>query len=364
MLIRTMKAIVEIKKDNYQLIAKAINGGNFADANEFLNYLIELYDKDSNSFSDQNDIPGINDLISKHNNNKEIDYRGHFTKSAINKSNLEKIIPKIPNNYNLQKIWDSQSILSGQVNRYFAIKSALSIAARSIITNGSDGFIQHDNYLNIAKPLILDLISEIQDIDLVEKTKYSIGFPRINRSYLGYKTQIDPIQLFINKYFWTIRRVDKQVGGSLAKLNFINVYKDQDQYKICLTKEGLDFLKISNPIHQYIDLKKDYPHTFMDHGSISGLEVKFLIKHIKKILPNEYKAMTHILKSINDGNNNPEKLSKSLMDNSLFGSKKKIIELNRNGLLARLVEIRLVEKEKINKTKVKYLLTDSGVKLL
>ncbi len=84
MLIKTMKAIVEIKKDNYQLIAKAINGGNFADANEFLNYLIELYDKDSNSFSDQNDIPGINDLISKHYNNKEIDYRGHFTKSVIN----------------------------------------------------------------------------------------------------------------------------------------------------------------------------------------------------------------------------------------------------------------------------------------
>ena len=56
------------------------------------------------------------------------------------------------------------------------------------------------------------------------------------------------VDRYISQYFWNIRRTDKKVDGVLAKLGFIKVVKNEGEFEIYLTKEGIEFLKLKNNV--------------------------------------------------------------------------------------------------------------------
>ncbi|MEK0337930.1 MAG: hypothetical protein QQN41_10905, partial [Nitrosopumilus sp.] len=292
-----------------------------------------------------------------------LNFKGYFTKVKLTTSDLDKIVPHNLPDIDPQKLQDLISMLWGQINRLFAVKSALSITARAIILKGSDGFINQQQFLDIVKLLSKDLTSLLNYIDSMEKTKFSVSFPKLNAE--DYDSEQKSMSRFINQYFWNIRRGNKQIDGALARLYFVKVYKDNGGFKICITPEGLEFLQIQNPIHHLIKLSDDNPSfVYQNQKSLSGEEIAFLFKHIRKILPNEYKAMIQVIKAVYEGNDSPTKLGQHLASEDIYGTTDKMRETNRNGVLARLVEMRMIKKERVARTNVKYLVTDDAVELL
>tara|TARA_Y100000310_G_scaffold344193_1_gene455647 strand:+ start:1739 stop:2908 length:1170 start_codon:yes stop_codon:yes gene_type:complete len=383
-----MKAVIDIKSDLIEAIQEEIRVSGFKGANEFINHAIEEFIATrKRGIPEEEKIPNIDDITSietpdhvKFSNQKadviagtvgppltvqenSINFKGYFTKVKLTTSNLDKILPHNLPDIDPQKLQDFLSMLWGQINRLFAIKSALSITARAIILKGSDGFIHHQKFLDIVKFLSKDLTSLLNDIDSMEKTKFSVSFPRLNAN--DYDSEQKSMSRFINQYFWNIRRGNKHIDGALARLDFIKVYKDNDGFKICITPEGLEFLQIKNQIHHFIDTAKDSDSwEFQNKTSLSGEEVQFILNHIKNKIPNEYRAILQILKAVSKGYDNPSKLAQKLASYDIYGVTDKMRETNRNGVLARLVEMRMIKKERVARTSVKYLVTDDAVELL
>ena len=48
----------------------------------------------------------------------------------------------------------------------------------------------------------------------------------------------------------------------------------------------------------------------------------------------------------------------------IFGDKKALVDMNRNGMIARLGEMRLISTNRERQSQVEYSLTDSGLKFL
>ena len=166
------------------------------------------------------------------------------------------------------------------------------------------------------------------------------------------------------QYFWNIRRMDKKLDGVLAKLGFIKVVKTENDFKIHLTSEGIEFLKLKNSVFNCLEngLNKALGYE-KSLQPLSNDEIKFIINHIKKVNSNEYAAMKMILHLIKDGENNPSRIEANVSD-KIFGDKKALVDMNRNGMVARLGELRLISTNRERQSQVEYSLTDSGLKFL
>jgi len=384
-----MKAVIDIENKNIKPMQEVIKEDGFNSANEFINHIIEEYIDAKKQLLPlgKEKIPNIDDLtlietpdhanFSDDNKSRipgkigpplqvpesSFDYNGYFTQIKLTASNLDKLVPENLPDIDPQKLSDMLSMLWGQINRLFAVKSALSITARSIIMKGSNGFINQQEFLDLVEGLSKDLTLLLNDIDSIVKTKLSVSFPKLNAE--DYVSAKKSMSRFVNQYFWNIRRGNKQIDGALARLNFVKVYKDNAGFKIGITPEGLKFLQIQNPIHHMIELSDDNPSfEYQNQESLSDEEIAFLFKHIKKVIPNEHKAMIQVIKAVYEGNDNPAKLAQHLELEDIYGITLKMKETNRNGVLARLVEMRMIKKERVARTNVKYLVTDDAVELL
>ena len=85
--------------------------------------------------------------------------------------------------------------------------------------------------------------------------------------------------------------------------------------------------------------------------TLSSDEIKFIIKHIKRVNSNEYAAMKLILQLIKEGKNNPSRIE--AMFHKIFGDKKALVDMNRNGIIARL-ELRLISTSRERQSQVEY----------
>jgi len=137
-------------------------------------------------------------------------------------------------------------------------------------------------------------------------------------------------------HFLVNLRKDGILDGALARFKFINIEKEQKKENIGMTKEGLKFALLENPI---ID-KREY------NVSLSDEEREFYISYVAKNVQGEYKAIRWILSAIETGVNRREDLNDAL-------SKKYpewtsvIVNTQRAGLMARMFDLGLLEREKL-----------------
>ena len=198
------------------------------------------------------------------------------------------------------------------------------------------------------------------DVSTIFKTNIGISLPKMGEE-VDELSQQKSLNRFTTQYMWNIRRGDKKVDGILAKLGFINLVKKGPEFHIYLTKQGIEFLKIKNHVIDFVEKSNlDVRDTSLEMDTINIEETNFLLKHLKKAVPIEHEAIMIILDFIDRRINTPKALENKLSDKKdIFGAKSMIRDMNRNGILARLSELNLIDRVKQN-TKVTYVLTYKG----
>ena len=177
-----------------------------------------------------------------------------------------------------------------------------------------------------------------------DKFNFTIGLP------IGEDAE-KSLSRFTN-HFMLSKRNDGSLDGALAKLKFVNI----DENSIVRpTREGLDFLLISNPI---IDAK----NLATADGALSGEERNFYLNHIKHRMPGEFDAVQWLLVTIKNGRS-----SRSAMEKELKAKYKEwsytVVTTQHMGLVSRCAELQLLKKERHGK-EVRYVLTKHGTNVL
>jgi hypothetical protein len=135
--------------------------------------------------------------------------------------------------------------------------------------------------------------------------------------------------------------------GAAPHLLFVNIPEDSPGM-IGITEAGLEFAELWNPLLDG-DLGADKP--------LSNDEATFYLKHVKDQLPTEYEAMALTAEAIEDGDNRPDSLSARVasLNNDWSEAQANTI---RSGLVSRMYELGLVQRERVGQRGVAYRLTN------
>lgn len=146
---------------------------------------------------------------------------------------------------------------------------------------------------------------------------------------------------------------DGSLAGAAPSLLFVDV-NNEDVSRIGITEAGLAFAELYNPL--------------LDKGpqadeSLSSGERDFYLDHTRSELPVEYDAMVTVAKAIAEGYDRPDELTdqiSKLREN--WGES--IANTIRSGLVSRMHELGLIERERVGQRGIAYTLTETGGELV
>jgi hypothetical protein len=124
------------------------------------------------------------------------------------------------------------------------------------------------------------------------------------------------------------------LDGALAKYMFANIEGVDKEEKIGITKAGLEFAQLENPI---LD-KNEYDFT------LSEAEIDYYLRHVAEHVQGEYKAIKLIISIIKKGINRREDINEALIKYCPEWSPA-IRNTQRAGLMSRMFELKLLERE-------------------
>ena len=155
---------------------------------------------------------------------------------------------------------------------------------------------------------------------------------------------------YASQFVATITK-DGQISGLLNDLKLINRVKDTEP-RVSLTEAGWKFAAMSNPV---LDAAGDKPTR-----KFSEEETEFLFDHITRNVPIENFAYRAILKAINNGADNPDKidatLAKYVSSDAQHKLTKSFLSTQRSGAISRMADLGLVARAR-DGVKVSYLIT-------
>jgi hypothetical protein len=139
------------------------------------------------------------------------------------------------------------------------------------------------------------------------------------------------------------------VSGFGAAMGFLGAVPDYDkiEVRVALTKAGLDFVRIPNPI---LDGSGSDP--------LSVEEVAFLLRKIAERLPDEHEHLQETIRAVRSGSNAPTSLAEAMGDfyRRRFGGgdwSQAKVNLTKAGAVSRLSEMKLLKPIKAG-SKVTY----------
>ncbi len=336
-----MRYIIDLPGNVIKEIRKILNDKDYNNINEFILTSIEnqlalesseIIDEDL--FSSTMRIPKHPKIIEE--KSEDIDYSFLL---RVNKLNTIKVFssPEI-SDLEFPKTPYANDWLWGQVNRIFPIKVALRILLK--MQNENDNSVRLNDFLDYASETANKLGTKLNEIDKemkrVRDKKMSTALPigGTEKTLARYK----------NHFLIFQRTKDRILDGALARLKFANINVDGF---VRLTKKGLEFAKMTNPI---ID------NDLYSNTTLSKTEKDFYINYIKENVIEELNPFKTILELISKGCTNV-----TSMNNEIQKVKPKwtetTIATQRAGALGRLFELGIVEKIKKG-VKVDYKLTN------
>src|SRR3989338_2222972 len=174
----------------------------------------------------------------------------------------------------------------GQVNKIFPLKVGLRVLGNMLKQNKVSE-IDLSLYREAAAKTARDIGLKLLSLENSKKTKrgerVSSGLPIGEQAFSSesrYKTH----------FLATIRK-DGILDGALAKYKFVNIESRDKTYFIGVTKWGLEFARLENPI---LD-KQDYTI------SLSDEEIDYCLKHIVTNVPGEQMAIKWMANAIKNG---------------------------------------------------------------
>lgn len=237
--------------------------------------------------------------------------------------------------------------LWGQYNRIFPVKLALRALANSL--KGKGPYIPLDQFQETAASLARRVGFELRDVDKAKSRsrgeKLSTGLP-VGENAFKSKAR------FKNQFIGYIDRTGYLVG-SPAKLRFVSLVNDAEA-KIGVTKSGLDFAKLRNPV---IDEDRT------SDSALSDEEIQFYIHHVFTHVSGEAKGMLLVLRSIEKGYNRPDKITEVVSNLNESWTKAQAATF-RSGLISRMYELGLISRKRLGVREVAYELAPRGKRLL
>jgi len=238
--------------------------------------------------------------------------------------------------------------LWGQVNRVFPVKVGLRILGNMQQKNSD--YIPLRDFQEQAAELARGFGLQIQRIDAELKRKrnekFSTALP------IGRKED-KAIQRYIS-HFLATKRAGGILDGAMSRLKFVNIQKkNESPNMIGITEEGLQFMKLRNPL---------LDESLYSDKTLSEEEADFYIEHVIKNVPEELNPIYQILSIIHKGIS-----SVSGIDIELKEIKNEwtdvMVATQRSGSLGRMIELGLLTKLK-DGIKVAYTLTGKGKELI
>ncbi|MDD5436126.1 MAG: hypothetical protein PHX20_01110 [Candidatus Omnitrophica bacterium] len=253
----------------------------------------------------------------------------------------------------LQKVSQEKCWLWGQVNKVFPIKLGLRVLLASL---KDDQWIELEAYREKAADVALaygNKIRKHEDSQFKKRDeRISAGLPHGSNDEKEKWIDVGSKARYKSHFLAYMRR-DGKLEGAMPFLRFVNLKKDEkNTILIGLTEAGLSFARLDNPV---ID-NNDFENGF------SEKETDFYLNHILKYVNGESGAIKWLLTVISKGINDRGSINKALkseMSTAWENSSDAVINTQRAGLMARMSELGLLEKEK-NGVNVKYGMSKYG----
>lgn len=218
----------------------------------------------------------------------------------------------------------------GQINKILPIKIGVRILFREL---GANERMPLDDYANLAVEEAVRIGERLRSYEdqlrKLRDDRISAALPKVDdeKSQTRYRAQ-----------FLAYGRKDGLLDGAMALFRLTNIDEERGKHMIGITQAGVDFAKISNPVLDEDNLDK----------SLNQKEVEFYLAHVKSNVKGEFAGIKWILTKINQGINERESLNNELKKEfaELWGASDAVINTQRAGLMARMFELGLLEKEK------------------
>jgi hypothetical protein len=156
---------------------------------------------------------------------------------------------------------------------------------------------------------------------------------------------------YMNQFVMAINK-SGVLSGFLAALGFLNRL-DAKATRVSLTDAGLRFALLGNPI-------LDQPHTPDERFSTE--EIRFLIEHVRTLVPRENAAYEVVLRAIARGASTPESLDvhlRTLLNNACATISDPYLSTQRSGVISRMSDLGLISRRREG-IRVTYCLTETG----
>jgi len=347
-----MRYIVDMEHDRSEKIKTFIETGKYCNFAQFITTAIEnqiyLEEADSSTLaSSKEDVidnsPSMPHIISF---TKIID---HYKASSLKNSPIAVPLPSFEQLcYFPQNMEEDKSWLWGQINKIFPIKVGLRVLCSML---GNEQWIDLETFKEKATNIALEIASTIRaDEDRKKKIRgelISVGLPSKEnfKSGLRYKG-----------HFLASLRSDKKLDGAMCLLKFANIQlNDKGKASIGLTKQGLTFAKLENPVIDTLNFDE----------SLGKNEVEFYLNHISSTVKCEVGAVKWLLRLLNEGVTKRGDLNRRLAADygTLWNASEAVINTQRAGLMARMFELRLIDRNK-DGISVKYKIVKRGAQFL
>lgn len=244
---------------------------------------------------------------------------------------------------------ERQCWLWGQTNKILPVKIGLRILYTRL---GTEQWIDLEEYKNDAADIAANIGTAIRKYEdkkgKLRDERISAGLPdeKEFKSKLRYKG-----------HFLAYMRKDEKLEGAMPFLRFVNLNKDEKgRIFIGMTEPGLAFASLDNPVIDHSNFDKNF----------SDKEIDFYLEYIAKHIKGESEAIIWLLNKILKGINNRDSINIELSRDLGSAWKKPssaVINTQRAGLMARMFEMGLIEKEKKG-VEVTYIISMRGKKFL
>lgn len=250
----------------------------------------------------------------------------------------------------LDNILYSNEPLWGLANRLFPVKITVRVLANMLAATNR-GSVDRDELLENAFNAASNLGSLLNKADKKRDRKRS---ERLSDALPSNPKDTKSKSRYFSQFVGGMTYSTGKMFGAPVNLKFINMFPSSDgSVMVALTNEGLQFAKLDNPV---ID-EQNY-----ESSSFSQEEVRYLIQHIFEKLPGEAKGIFAILSEISEGNTSTNGFIPIIKGLFNYPDDTRATTV-KVGLIGRMVELGLIEREKMG-LKVKFKLSILGENVL
>lgn len=326
--------LADLSQEQLQEVNKLIDSGRYKDVSQFISTAVvnQIYIEKSRHISNDGGIGKTGVHLS--NKTDQIIANGYrkIMLSEISSNPQTVLMPDFTDlSDSLDESDEDYLWLWGQVNKILPVKIGLRVLYAII---GSQQGIDLEKFRNQAADIAAGLgrIIKIDEDkkDIIRDRRISTGLPfnKEFKSILRYKS-----------HFLAYLRKDKKFEGAMPFLRFAHLsLNEKGKVLVGLTEPGLGFAKLGNPVIDKQDFTK----------SLSDEEIDFYLDHITKNVRAESNAMKWLLNSILRGINEREGINTELKKeyNKFWNVSDAVINTQRAGLMSRMYELGLIDKEK------------------